>query len=347
MGRVLGYANPEEMLRLIKNANGVVYPDMKERESFSRAIMTQDQIFGYETQVLKKDGSKIWVRENIRVVRDDQNDILYFEGSMEDITQRKEADIALMEAKVQSDMASRAKTEFIANMSHELRTPLNSIIGFSDIMKNEVMGPLGQDMYKEYVADINKSGRGLLKIINEILDISKIESGNRELNEGEFYSGPILQKCIELYAGRIKDKNITLMNDAKDMPRLLGEELSIKQVMVNIYSNAIKYTPTGGRITLFTNYDLDGTFRFSITDTGVGMSEKDVEKALSPFGQLDNALDRSGSGTGLGLPLAQAMMGVHGGRIEILSEKSIGTTVTLVFPAERVLSKGESQTERV
>ncbi len=343
MARVLGYSTPEEMLRLIKNANGAVYPDPQERDAFARAVMTQDQLFGYETQVATKDGSKIWVRENVRVVRDEQNNILYFEGSMEDITKRKEADIALMEAKIQSDMASRAKTEFIANMSHELRTPLNSIIGFSDIMKNEVMGPLGQDMYREYAADINRSGKGLLKIINEILDISKIESGDRDLNESEFNVGKVLQTCIDLYAARVKEKRIIIMNEASDMPVLLGEELSIKQVIGNIYSNAVKYTPTEGRITLFTSYDIDGTFRFSITDTGVGMTPREIEKALSAFGQVDNALDRSGSGTGLGLPLARAMMGIHGGRIEILSEKSIGTTVTIVFPAERVIRREQKE----
>ena len=170
---------------------------------------------------------------------------------MEDITKRKEADIALLEAKMQSDMASRAKTEFIANMSHELRTPLNAIIGFSDIMKNESMGPLGQDSYKNYITDIHESGESLLKTINEILDISKIESGHHELNESEFELEDVLNSCIELYDNRLQKKNLTLVNQVKDTPSLVGEEISIKQVIGNIYSNAIKYTPENGRITLF------------------------------------------------------------------------------------------------
>tara|TARA_R110002095_G_scaffold16697_4_gene19986 strand:+ start:2261 stop:4867 length:2607 start_codon:yes stop_codon:yes gene_type:complete len=339
MGRILGYASPEEMLRAVKNAHGMVYPDKVEREKLNQTLISQGQIFGYESRVLQKDGQKIWVRENIRIVKDDQQNVIYFEGSMEDITKRKEADIALMEAKIQSDMASRAKTEFIANMSHELRTPLNAIIGFSDIMNNEVMGPLGQDAYKEYVADIHKSGTGLLRIINEILDISKIESGNRELNESEFSFGEVLQSCLDLYESRVKEKSITVMDQSKNVPHMIGEALSVKQVIGNIYSNAVKYTPNGGRITIFTNYDMDGTFRLSVTDTGVGMNAVEVEKALAPFGQLDNALDRSSSGTGLGLPLSKAIMDVHDGRIEIMSEKSIGTTVTLIFPSERVLKK--------
>ncbi len=341
MARILGYDSQADMLRLIKNAHGYVYPDPKERKLFMDALKAQDQIFGYETQVATKDGDKIWVRENVRLVRDEQDNVLYYEGSMEDITQRKEADIALLEAKMQSDMASRAKTEFIANMSHELRTPLNAIIGFSDIMKNEVMGPLGQDMYKEYVSDIHKSGQNLLKIINEILDISKIEAGNRELNESEFHLSDVLQSCLELYTGRLKEKNLVLVNEAKDLPPIIAEQLSIKQVISNIYNNAIKYTPTNGRITLVSNYDADGAFRLSITDTGIGMGTREIRKALSPFGQIDNALDRSDSGVGLGLPLAQAIMGIHGGKIEILSEKSIGTTVTLIFPKERVVQKNQ------
>ncbi len=345
MSRILGYASSAEMLRVIKNANGSVYPDIEEREKFMSIIATQEQVFGYETQVLVKDGTKIWVRENVRLVKDDKNNILYLEGSMEDITKRKEADIALLEAKMHSDMANRAKTEFIANMSHELRTPLNAIIGFSDIMKNEVMGPLGQDMYKEYVADIHKSGEGLLKIINEILDISKIEAGECELNESEFSLDGVLQICIDLYVGRTKTKDIIVTNEAKNMPILIGEELSIKQVITNIYSNAVKYTPNGGRITLFSNIDSEGAFRLSITDTGIGMSSIEIEKALSVFGQIDNALDRSGAGIGLGLPLAQAIMGVHGGRLEIISEKSIGTTVTIIFPHNRVLKADNENTD--
>lgn len=341
MARILGYNSPEEILRMVKNANGTVYANEIERNAFIETLINQDHIEGYESEVYTKDRSKIWVRENVRVVRDEHNNILYFEGSMEDITLKKEADIALMEAKIESDLANRAKTEFISNMSHELRTPLNAIIGFSDILQKEVMGPLGQDTYKEYAADINQSGQGLLKIINEILDISKIESGNRELNESEFDSGHILQNCLDIQSRTLKEKEITVINDAQ-MPVMTAEELTVKQAIGNILSNAVKYTPKAGRITLFTNVDSDGTFRLSITDTGIGMTDNEIKKALSPFGQVDNALDRSGSGTGLGLPLTHAIMKIHNGRMEILSEKSIGTTVTLIFPPERIRRKQSS-----
>ena len=336
MARILGYQSVEELLRDVKNANGTVYIDKEEREAFVNALMRAGQINGYETQVFKKGGTKIWVSENIRCVKDESGHILYFEGSMEDITKRKEAEIALREAKVQSDMANRAKTEFIANMSHELRTPLNAIIGFSEIMKNEVMGPLGADMYRDYVRDIFKSGKGLLKIINEILDISKIESGDRELNESEFSFESVIQTCLDLHRNKVENKGIVIANNTSDLPYIIGEEVAVKQIIANIYSNAVKFTPEGGRITLMCTYDHDGSLRFSISDTGVGLSKDEIQKALSPFGQIDNALDRAGTGAGLGLTLSKSMMNLHGGDLEILSEKGIGTTVSLIFPQERV-----------
>ncbi len=337
MARILGYESPDEMLRSIKNANGLVYPNTSERDAFIKQLVEETRIVNHETQVARKDGSKVWVREDIRVVQDDQNHILFFEGSLEDITERKEAEIALREAKMQSDVANRAKTEFITNMSHELRTPLNAIIGFSDIMKKQVMGPLGQDAYVEYVGDINESGHGLLKIINEILEISKIETGQRDLNESEFSCAELISLCIERHDSRARYKGLTVTNESSDMPILIADEVAIKQVFGHIYSNAMKYTPEDGRVTIFTNYDIDGTFRLSFNDTGIGMSTAEVKKGLSAFGQVDTTLDRAGKGAGLGLPLSRAVMELHGGRIEILSQKNIGTTVTLIFPAERVV----------
>lgn len=344
MARILGYDSPEDMLRLVKKAQGQVYAPSQSRDDFIEDLLKNDHVFGYETKVARKNGERIWVRENVRVVRDEQRNVLYFEGSMEDITKRKEADLALIEAKIQSDTANRAKTEFIANMSHELRTPLNAIIGFSDIMKKEVMGPLGQDMYKDYVTDIHSSGQNLLKIINEILDISKIEAGERELNESEFSLTDVVHVCLDLYAGRAKGNDINVVNSLSDMPRVIGEELAVKQVVGNIYTNALKYTPSKGRVTFVSHYDDHGNFHLSVTDTGIGMSQDEVDKALSPFGQVDNALDRDGSGIGLGLPLACAVMRIHDGDVEIMSEKSIGTTVTMVFPASRVVKSSAIHT---
>lgn len=346
MARILGYSSVEEMLRIVKNVRGHVFVDTAGREQFLKEVNAKGQIFGNEVQVSTKDKSLIWISENIRVVKDDMKNVLYYEGSMEDITMRKQADLALMEAKMHSDMASRAKTEFIANMSHELRTPLNAIIGFSEIIKNQVMGPIEQAIYLEYAADIHQSGKSLLKIINEILDISKIEAGKKELRESEFSVQECVAACKDSLNVKIKDKRLMLLDKATSLPIVRAEEPSIKQVIRNILTNAIQFTAEEGRITLFSNYDHDGSFRLSISDTGVGLTPKEIDKALSPFGQIDNALDRSGSGTGLGLPLSKALIELHGGRLEILSEKGIGTTVAIILPAERIVSRQPSKDEQ-
>lgn len=342
MARILGYGSVEEMLRLVKNVFGYVFYNIEERKEFLKNLSMKSQIFGHEVQVIKKDKNVIWVSENIRIVKDEMQNILYYEGSMEDVTSRKEANIALMDAKLQSDIASKAKTEFIANMSHELRTPLNAIIGFSEIIKNQVMGAIQQTIYLEYANDIHQSGKSLLKIINEILDISKIEAGKKELRESEISVEQCLVSCKESFSEKISEKKLLLLDKTSQLPIVRAEETAYKQIIRNILSNAIQFTPEEGRIALFSNYDHDGSFRLSISDTGVGLTQKEIEKALSPFGQIDNALDRSGAGTGLGLPLAKALIELHGGSLEILSEKGIGTTVAIIIPSQRIISNQTS-----
>lgn len=343
LARILGYRDSEELLRSVKNANESIYFNARERQFFLKELDGAGIINNYETQAVRKDGSRIWVNENVRVVRDEQGGVLFYEGSLEDITQRKEAEMGLREATIHSDLANRAKSEFLANMSHELRTPLNSIIGFSEIIKNETFGALGQNAYKEYANDIHESGRKLLNIINEILDIAKIEAGERHLNEQVVDVYALMEASVKLLDGKARANNITVSNMLRDVPRIVGEELAVKQVFVNILSNAIKFTPSGGRVTVTNEIDSDGSLNLSITDTGVGLDESEIEKALSPFGQIENTFNRVNAGTGLGLTLSDALMKLHDGRLELFSQKGIGTTVTIIFPADRV-SKGKAET---
>ena len=346
LARILGYTAPEQILREVKNANESVYCNPSERAKFMEDLDRQGNISNHETQVKRRDGEVIWVNENIRAVRDESGNTLYYEGSLEDISERKEAALVLQEAKMNSDMANRAKSEFLANMSHELRTPLNSIIGFSELIKNEVFGKIEQREYWDYAKDIHDSGQNLLKVINEILDISKIEAGERSLNEEVVKMDSVVASCLDLLQTKIADGEVMVTNSMDGIPELVGEELAIKQVMMNLLSNAVKFTPKGGRVTIASETDKEGRLHVSVTDTGIGLDKDEIKKALSPFGQVNSELNRSGSGTGLGLTLVDALMKLHGGELDLLSQKGIGTTVTAIFPAERVVDK-EGQDETV
>lgn len=337
MARILGYIAPEEILRDIRNANTQVYVDPAQRARFLKDLQVTGTNAQIEMQVRRKDGSMIWVNENVRCVHDEEGNLLYFEGSMEDITQRKEAEIALRDAKVHSDLSSRAKSEFLANMSHELRTPLNAIIGFSEIIKNEVFGPVGRKEYYEYARDIYDSGKKLLNVINEILDVSRIEAGERQLNEGVIDLQKTVKTCLDLIAPKIHESHLIVNNlVGPDAPRLIGESHAVKQMLMNLLSNSVKYTPDGGRITVGAEVDMSGLLRLSVTDTGIGLTEAEIEKALSPFGQVNADLNRAESGAGLGLTLVKSLVSLHGGSLELFSQKGVGTTATLLFPAKRV-----------
>jgi PAS domain S-box-containing protein len=342
LSRILGYDSAEAILREIKNANDEVYTNQRERQRLMKELNTRNVLNNYEVQVCRKDGIKIWVNENIRVVRDESGNVLYYEGSMEDITQRKESEMALREAKIRSDLANRAKSEFLANMSHELRTPLNSIIGFSEIIKNEAFGAIEQEAYKEYSKDIYYSGKKLLDVINEILDISKIEAGERQLNESMVDISKVVTASLNLLDTKAKANKLIVDNQIDEKIFVIGEELAIKQIIINLLSNAIKFTPAGGRVTISKEVNSDRQFCVSISDTGIGLDPSEIEKALSPFGQVDSAMNRNNAGTGLGLTLVDALVKLHGGKLELFSQKGLGTTATVIFPADRLAVKRES-----
>ena len=337
LARIMGYETPNQLIDGLQNTASV-YLDRNDRARYERELLDVGFIRNLETRIRRADGQVIWVSENARAVKDNHGEVTYFEGSIEDITQRKNAEMALREAKIQSDLSSRAKSEFLANMSHELRTPLNAIIGFSEIIKSEAMGPLGQPAYSEYAGEIYGSGQKLLAIINEILDISKIEAGNRALNEGLVKLNDVAQSCLNMMVGKLDSRKLQMNNLLDDkLPNIIGEELAFKQILLNLLSNAVKFTPDGGQVSIGYDYPGDGAdLTLSITDTGIGIDDADIPRALSAFGQLDNALDRSLSGTGLGLTLSKALIEMHGGRLELVSQKGVGTTVSLTIPARRV-----------
>lgn len=261
-----------------------------------------------------------------------------------DMTERDRVEQALRDAKEAAENASRAKTEFLANMSHELRTPLNAVIGFSEIMQAEMFGPLGDDRYKDYTNDIVESARHLLNIINDILDVSKAEAGQLELLEGEVDAARVIASSLLLVEERALRDGVTItIAPCDDLPKLFADQRKLIQIFVNLLSNAAKFTPQGGRVEVAVSLASDGALCFTVSDTGIGMSEEDIVTALVPFGQIDSALSRRYEGTGLGLPLVKAFVELHGGSLDIASVLGEGTRVTVTMPPRRVIDGSPMQ----
>jgi PAS domain S-box-containing protein len=255
-----------------------------------------------------------------------------------DISDRKRAEAELKLAKEQAELASRAKSEFLANMSHELRTPLNAVIGFSEIIKDEVLGH-DPDKYRAYAADIHASGLHLLSLINDILDLSKIEAGKAELMEGEVDVADVIRGAARLIRERADSAQIGLVAALPaSLPHIWAERRALMQILLNLLSNAVKFTPAGGTITVGARLEADRSFVIWVADTGIGISPKDIERALTPFGQVGNPLTRDHQGTGLGLPLSRALVEMHGGTLELASEPGAGTTVSVILPPRRLMT---------
>ena len=245
----------------------------------------------------------------------------------------------LSEAVIQADTANHAKSEFLATMSHDLRTPLNAIIGFTEVMRSKMFGPLGDDRYDEYLGDIEKSGNVLLSLINDILDLSKIEAGRYQLNETEVDLAVFLENAIELASIQARENGIRLdLSITQGLPNLLCDERTLMQVVNNLLSNAVKFSHPNGRVVVAARRDGSGSLKVEFADQGIGMTPRDIEEVLKPFSQADSRKSRAHEGTGLGLPISQKFMELHGGNLEIESELDVGTTVTIRFPAARALA---------
>ncbi len=290
-----------------------------------------------EYRIRSADGVVIHIRNMLTIsARRDGTSIA--QGYMLDITEMKTAQAKLDDARRQAEEANRTKSEFLANMSHELRTPLNAVIGFAEVMKDELFGPMG-DRYKDYAESVHSSGKHLLDLINDVLDLSKIEAGKIELIEEETDLGSLLSKCRTVLHERASSAGLHIrLEIPAPLPNVIVDSRRMKQVILNLMSNAIKFTMPGGRITLRGELKAPKGLVVTVADTGIGMTKEETAIAFEQFGQIDNELSRNHSGTGLGLPITRSLVELHGGDLEIESRKGVGTSAHVWLPLTRVVS---------
>lgn len=295
----------------------------------------QDRVV-FETIHQRKDGSTYDVEVHLELMTEEEPPV--FVATIQDIRDRKKAESELQIAVQKSEVANLAKSEFLANMSHELRTPLNSVIGFAEMMRRQTNVLPQLDKYQEYAEEIHASGEHLLDIVNDILDLSKIEAGKMAIVEDELELKVTINGCLRMMEVTAKKNEITLRTEfPDDLPHIIADERLVKQMILNLLSNAIKFSNPGGQVTIRTEIGEDGRLVLSVKDTGIGIASDEFQKALSPFGQVDGSMSRKQGGTGLGLPLVISFVELHGGTFNLSSELNRGTIATISFPSARII----------
>ncbi|WP_162915014.1 PAS domain S-box protein [Desertibaculum subflavum] len=288
---------------------------------------------------IAKDGRQLICDWYNTPIVDEQGGVIGGASLVQDVTDRMSAEAILREAKESAEQMSRAKSEFLATMSHELRTPLNAVIGFSELIMREAFGTVGP-RYVSYARDIHTSGTHLLDIINDILDLSKIEAGKLDLSDEAVDLGRLIDSSIRLVQGRAAEAGVKLTSAVPPaLPSLRADARALKQILINLLSNAIKFTPEGGSVTLAAAIAPNSALTIAITDTGIGMRPEDIPRAMEPFAQIESSLSRRFEGTGLGLPLCKRLAELHDATLELTSAPGEGTTATVRFPAARVIPR--------
>jgi signal transduction histidine kinase len=330
-----GFATIEELqetaepprFEMSPGAPPLALPDCLAEGTFSRDVI-----------LIGKDEQRTPILLNAARLPDSEDYPVRYYASMIDLSERHTAQARLENQNRALSKANRAKSEFLANMSHELRTPLNAIIGFSEIMKNQAFGPLGSAQYLDYMEDIHNSGNHLVSIINDILDLSKIEAGRMELHEATIPVRTIVESCVRLMHERAENAGIKLVASLPDdLPDLQADERLVKQMLINLLSNGVKFTAAGGTVSVSAQ-EKSGALLLAVADNGVGMSREEALIALEPFRQVDGKETQQLEGTGLGLPLVKSYIELHEGGFRLNSAPGKGTAITLTFPPKRVIT---------
>jgi signal transduction histidine kinase len=282
-------------------------------------------------EVVLSDGS--WTRIRKQILPDGSMISVMF-----DVTDTKDKEKKLEQARLASDASNRSKTEFLANMSHELRTPLNAVIGYSQALRTGIFGPMANEKQRDYLETIEISGTHLLELINDILDISAVEVGKVVLKEENVVIAEAVNFAHQIVKTRAVNNGVKLSDLTRDAKvKVRGDGRRLRQILVNLLSNAVKFTLEGGNVVVETRLNEDGSLILSVSDTGLGMTQDEVAKAMEKFGQIDHQLTMTREGTGLGLPLAKELVEAHDGRLEIESQRGVGTKINIYLPKERVI----------
>jgi PAS domain S-box-containing protein len=293
---------------------------------------------------ITRNGARVYLSTSGKPIFDDDGAFQGYRGVGRNITDLVEAEQQVREERDRAEDANRAKSEFLARMSHELRTPMNAILGFSQMISDEIFGPVGTEHYRDYATDIHRSGEHLLSLINDLLDLSRIEAGKLELEDRQLDIGQVIDDVQRLFVGAAETADVQVeIRVAPELPVLMADQRAVRQMITNLLSNAIKFTDTGGRVIISALRNEDGLI-VAITDTGAGFDQSDLDLVLAPFGRVDKPMVRTVDGTGLGLPIVKNLIELHGGTFTLQSVPGEGTTATLCFPPERLSDVDQYQT---
>jgi PAS domain S-box-containing protein len=343
--RLYGY-EPHEALAM--SAVDIIHPDDLPKVHQALAHLERGDDVGPVTyRGRRKDGTYIWVEASLTRSANPETGVVEVVSVVRDVSERVRYEAALRHAKEQADAANRAKSEFLGTMSHELRTPLNAVIGFTELMKEEVMGPIGNEQYRSYIADIHFSSTHLLNLINDILDVTKAEAGKLELQEEVFDLREVIEAVVRVSGPPIEKAGLAVaIRLPSDLPMLRADERKARQVFFNLIGNAVKFTPAGGQIEIFGGFDHQSGVAITVKDTGIGIAPEDLTRVLEPFVQVSSPVSRQHAGTGLGLPATKRIMELHQGKLVLQSTLGAGTAAIVTFPPQCAVSRADLTASR-